>query len=104
MRNDRVRTLADLAARQAAMAGKEDTRSVDRIRHGAAVGWVGEWHENPKPQWIVPMSGRWFVESMDGRRAEMGMGDISFGEDQRTKVVMVVGDISQGPWATNRLS
>ncbi len=50
------------------------------------------------------MSGRWFVESMDGRRAEMGMGDISFGEDQRTKVVMIVGDISQGPWATNRLS
>lgn len=27
------------------------------------VGWVGDWHENPKPQWIVPLSGRWFVES-----------------------------------------
>ena len=22
-------------------------------------GWVGEWHENPKPQWIIPLSGRW---------------------------------------------
>ena len=46
------------------------------------VGWVGEWHENPAPQWIVPLSGRWFVESMDGTRVEMGPGDLSFGEDQ----------------------
>jgi len=46
------------------------------------VGWVGEWHENPAPQWIVPLSGRWFVEAMDGTRIEMGPGEISFGEDQ----------------------
>jgi len=49
------------------------------------VGWVGEWHENPKPQWIIPLSGRWFVETMDGKRVEMGPGEISFGEDQNTK-------------------
>jgi hypothetical protein len=49
------------------------------------VGWVGTWHENPKPQWIVPLSGRWFVETMDGQRVEMGPGDISFGEDQNTR-------------------
>ena len=30
------------------------------------VGWIGDWHENPKPQWIAPLSGRWFVE-IDGR-------------------------------------
>ena len=46
------------------------------------VGWTGDWHENPTPQWIVPMSGRWFVETMDGHRVEMGAGDISFGGDQ----------------------
>jgi len=46
------------------------------------VGWVGEWHENPKPQWILPLSGRWFVESMDGTLCEMGAGDLSFGGDQ----------------------
>lgn len=51
------------------------------------VGWVGAWHPNPKPQWIVPLSGRWFVESMDGQRVELGPGDISFGEDQDTKEV-----------------
>jgi hypothetical protein len=49
------------------------------------VGWIGDWHENPKPQWIIPLSGRWFVESMDGRRVEMGPGDMSLGEDQNTR-------------------
>jgi hypothetical protein len=48
------------------------------------VGWVGEWHENPRPQWIIPLSGRWFVESMDGTVVEMGPGELSFGEDQNT--------------------
>jgi len=48
-------------------------------------GWTGDWHENPKPQWIIPLSGRWFVESMDGQRVEMGPGEISFGADQHTK-------------------
>ncbi len=46
------------------------------------VGWVGEWHENPAPQWIVVLSGRWWIESMDGTRIEQGPGEFSFGEDQ----------------------
>ena len=46
------------------------------------VGWVGEWHTNPAPQWIVVLSGRWFIESMDGVRIEQGPGEFSFGEDQ----------------------
>jgi hypothetical protein len=49
------------------------------------VGWVGTWHENPKPQWIIPLSGRWFVESMDGARVEMGAGELSFGGDQNCR-------------------
>jgi len=49
------------------------------------IGWVGEWHENPKPQWIVPLSGRWFVETMDGLRIEMGPGEVSFGNDQNSR-------------------
>ena len=44
-----------------------------------------QWHRNPKPQWIVPLSGTWFVESMDGTRVEMGPGEASFGEDQLSK-------------------
>lgn len=48
-------------------------------------GWVGDWHRNPEPQWIIPLSGKWFVESMDGTRVEMGPGEVSFGEDQLAK-------------------
>ena len=51
------------------------------------VGWEGTWHENPAPQWIVPLTGRWFVEAMDGTRVEMGPGEISFGEDQGCSTV-----------------
>ena len=51
------------------------------------VGWLGTWHENPYPQWIVPLSGRWFVESMDGVRIEMGAGELSFGGDQNCRVI-----------------
>ena len=48
-------------------------------------GWTADWHENPKPQWILPLSGRWFVETMDGQRVEMGAGELSLGEDQATR-------------------
>lgn len=48
-------------------------------------GFDGDWHENPKPQWIVPLAGSWWVETMDGRRVEMGPGDVSFGNDQGTQ-------------------
>ena len=48
-------------------------------------GWQGDWHENPAPQWIVPLSGGWGVETMDGQRVEMGVGEVSFGADQGTR-------------------
>ena len=44
----------------------------------------GDWHENPHPQWIIPLSGGWWVETMDGTRVEMRAGEISFGADQLT--------------------
>ena len=47
-------------------------------------GWQGDWHENPAPQWIVPLSGCWGVETMDGQRVEMGQGEVAFGADQGT--------------------
>ncbi|MDE8345463.1 MAG: cupin domain-containing protein [Acidocella sp.] len=49
------------------------------------VGWVGSWHENPAPQWIVPLSGAWWVEAMDGTRISFGPGEISLGEDQNCR-------------------
>jgi hypothetical protein len=49
------------------------------------IGTIADWHENPRPQWIIPLSGRWYVETMDGVRVEMGPGEMSFGEDQNTR-------------------
>lgn len=62
--------------------GKSVTGKMTTMVTVQPVGWIGTWHENPKPQWIVPLSGRWFVEAMDGTRVEMGPGELSFGGDQ----------------------
>jgi hypothetical protein len=51
------------------------------------VGWIGEWHESPSPQWVVPLSGRWFIETQYGSRIEMGPGDIHWGQDIGTASV-----------------
>jgi hypothetical protein len=49
------------------------------------VGWRADWHENPKPRWIVPLQGRWWVEAMQGGRREFGPGEFSFGGDQNCR-------------------
>jgi len=49
------------------------------------VGWVAGWHMNHVPKWIFTLSGRWYVESMDGVRVEMGPGEYCFGGDQNAK-------------------
>jgi hypothetical protein len=75
------------------MGGKAAAQWNDHLLSGEAsllfavlpVGWTGEWYENPKPQWISVVSGRWFVESTDGTRVEMGAGDLAFGGDQNAK-------------------
>lgn len=61
---------------------KQGTHSSTVVFTVQPVGWVGDWHENPAPQWIVVLSGRWWIESMDGTRIEQGAGEFSFGEDQ----------------------
>jgi hypothetical protein len=67
--------------------GKAVRGSVSVLTTVLPQAWEGDWHENPKPQWIIPLSGRWFVESMDGTRIEMGCGDISFGGDQHCRQI-----------------
>jgi hypothetical protein len=47
-------------------------------------GWKGVWHQESKVYWIVTLTGKWFVEAMDGTRVELGPGDVSLGEDQNT--------------------
>jgi hypothetical protein len=49
------------------------------------VGWVGDWHENPAPQWIAVLSGAWWIESMDGTRIEQRAGEVCLGADQHCR-------------------
>lgn len=65
--------------------GKKQSGQMTTLVTVLPLGWVGTWHENPKPQWIIPLSGRWFVESMDGTRVEMGPGELAFGGDQNCR-------------------
>lgn len=51
------------------------------------VGWVGQWHPSPHPQWVIPLRGRWFLETQDGSRVEMGPGDVHFGQDTDTAAI-----------------
>ena len=64
---------------------KQDRSEATVVYTVQPVGWVGDWHENPAPQWIVVLSGRWWIESMDGTRIEQGPGEFSLGEDQGCK-------------------
>jgi hypothetical protein len=67
--------------------GRSTTGKMTTMVTVQPVGWIGTWHENPKLQWIVTLSGRWFVEAMDGTRVEMGPGEISFGSDQNCREI-----------------
>lgn len=62
--------------------GKKSKGAMTTLVTVLPVGWIGTWHENPRPQWIIPLTGRWFVEAMDGSRTEMGPGELAFGGDQ----------------------
>lgn len=61
---------------------------VESIKFAALpVGWTGEWHESPKPQWVITLTGRWFLETQSGQRVEMGPGQTHYGEDQGSRAV-----------------
>jgi uncharacterized membrane protein YphA (DoxX/SURF4 family) len=87
LHDDRIRESGNCAGSRSAMDRRQDAGCATVFVTVLPVGWIGDWHENPKPQWIIPLSGRWFVESMDGQRVEMGPGEISFGEDKNTRNV-----------------
>ncbi len=69
--------------------------------HVQPPGWNGGWHENPAVQWIVPLSGTWFVQAMDGSRITVGPGEAVVGEDggARTDAEGHRGHLSRNPGA-----
>jgi len=59
------------------------------------VGWVGDWHPSPSLQWVIPLSGRWYIKTQDGTRTEMGPGDIHWGADLGLQAI---------PWSKGHFS
>ncbi|MBF0877316.1 hypothetical protein HKD21_10710 [Gluconobacter cerevisiae] len=43
--------------------------------------WKSGWSESHQVQWIVPLSGIYFVKAMDGTSVELNPGDILLSED-----------------------
>lgn len=43
--------------------------------------WAGTWHKSPSAQWVIPVEGRWYIESMDNHKVIYGPGELSFGYD-----------------------
>ncbi|WP_225198626.1 hypothetical protein [Gluconobacter oxydans] len=43
--------------------------------------WKGGWNESHQVQWIVPLSGIYFVKAMDGTSVELNPGDVLLSED-----------------------
>lgn len=46
------------------------------------VGYTGEWHHAPGPQWVINLSGAWEVETTDGTKLRQGPGEFQFNSDQ----------------------
>jgi len=87
----RLRHLTDFEEKS--MGGNSGTQWNNVLMQGATnvifselpADFDGDWHENPQPQWIIPLTGGWWVETMDGERVEMREGALSFGADQGTR-------------------
>lgn len=47
--------------------------------------WKGGWHAPESVQWIIPIQGVWFVQSMDGTRVELNPGDALLSEEVGAK-------------------
>lgn len=46
------------------------------------VGYVGDWHHAPGPQWVITLSGQWEVQTTDGTTLRQGPGEFQFNSDQ----------------------
>lgn len=43
--------------------------------------WTNKWENTPHVQWIIPLAGTYFIETMDGTRVELNPGDVILNED-----------------------
>ncbi|CAG9233205.1 exported hypothetical protein [Paraburkholderia tropica] len=58
----------------------EDIQSI--VYSVLPVGWYGDWHHAPGPQWVIDLSGEWEIKTADGTTLRQGPGQIQFNSDQ----------------------
>ncbi len=44
----------------------------------------GDWHENPRVQWVVPLQGSFYIQAQDGSKVTLAPGNLYLGEDLNT--------------------
>jgi len=59
------------------------------------VGWTGAWHENPKPQWIIPLSG--LQSDYEGGRRDSEQEPAPYRLDPTTGALTAMADDFGGP-------
>ncbi|UMM09769.1 hypothetical protein MKW11_06910 [Gluconobacter frateurii] len=63
------------------LLGRAHTGSASVTMRVQPPKWKGGWNESHQVQWVVPLSGIYFVQAMDGTRVELNPGDILLSED-----------------------
>lgn len=59
---------------------------IESISYAALpVGYVGNWHHAPGPQWVITLSGKWSVETTDGSIVVQGPGEMQFNADSSSR-------------------
>jgi hypothetical protein len=58
----------------------EDIKSI--VYSVIPVGWYGDWHHAPGPQWVIDLSGEWEIKTTDGTTLRQGPGQMQFNSDQ----------------------
>jgi hypothetical protein len=46
------------------------------------MGWYGDWHHAPGPQWVITLSGAWEIQTADGSTLRQGPGEFQFNSDE----------------------
>ncbi|WP_369790216.1 hypothetical protein [Rouxiella sp. WC2420] len=80
----------------------DDMKTIRYVLNIMPTHWSGTWHKSPKPQWVIPLTGKWYIESMDKNKVVYGPGEISFGYDIKAvekegKIGHLSGSVGNAP-------
>uniref|UniRef100_A0A0G4FY88 Cupin 2 conserved barrel domain-containing protein n=1 Tax=Chromera velia CCMP2878 TaxID=1169474 RepID=A0A0G4FY88_9ALVE len=68
---------------------QRDVSSLLEVKNFILTQMIGEtpWHPSPKVQMVIPLEGRWYVNTTDGDHREMGPGHLFFQQDNAGNIV-----------------